>query len=252
MGLIVSTIDEAGVNELFVKAFHATPDQGFNVSRNGGNAQVQMQLSVSGRVRALDFASGVRPIDLRGSGLNPPVSYGNVKLRAEAELQATIHIAGWSRTVSVAANADVTLAGSARVVVERQTQAWLARLELDAANTSIGFGGNRDAFVAAVRKSLGDIDTNPALPGKQPLPQAVINAAADVAAQLFDAAAGPAGQAATEIVRALIGSSRVSLGHPVPRRYRVAVPGGGDVEVEITQLAVAITANQAALTATFA
>ena len=56
--------------------------------------------------------------------------------------------------------------------------------------------------------------------------------------------------AATELARAVTAQTHVLLGPETPAHCSVQVPGGGTLEMQITQLRVAMGASQASLTAT--
>lgn len=251
MGQIVSSINEPGVNELFIKLFNAMPDQPFNVSQQVAAGPLRVQLNAANTLRATDLPATASVIDLRGDTQVPPIRYANLPLQLLTQLRATVTLGGWSRSFEMPFTTQVLLAGKARVSVERRPQAWVARLAFDAAETAISFAGNRNAFVDAVRNAVASIDTQP-WPGTQPPAPAVVNQAGDLAGQVFDLLQPQVSSAATELARAVTAQTRVLLGPELPARYSVKVPGGGTVDMQVTQLAVAIGASQATLTATFA
>lgn len=251
MGQIVTSINETGVNELFVRLFNAMPDQAFNLGQQAAAGPLRIQLNAANALRAVDLPATAAVIDLRGDTQVPPIRYANLPLQLLTQLRATVTLGGWTRSFELPVTTGVLLAGKARVTVERRPQAWVARLAFDAADTTIGFAGNRNAFIDAVRNAVAGIDTQP-WPGTQPPPAAVVNQAGDLAGQVFDALQPQVSAAATELARAVTAQTRVLLGPEVPARYSVQVPGGGTVEMQITQLAVAVGASQATLTATFA
>lgn len=238
MGLIVTTIDEAGVNELFVKAFNRIPDQAFERQINRDLGPVDVELKFKGRVRARDLPGNARPIDLRGSAQNPPIRYQNVPIELRTDLEFRVWVAGQERLVTAPFTAVVMLAGNAHAAVGQSSTHWRPRVECDMADVSVSFADNRQAFVSVVQQ----------MPGLQgPVRALAVAAAGD----LFDEAAGQAGDTATQLLRALSGSLRASLGVEIPRRSTLQVPGGEPVEVEIVQLHIAITANSATLKAQF-
>lgn len=251
MGQTVTSINEAGINALFVKLFNAMPDQPFNLGQQAAAGPLRIQLNAANTLRAVDLPASASVIDLRGDTQVPPIRYANLPLQLLTQLRATVTLAGWARSVELPLTTSVTLAGKARVSVERRPQSWVARLAFDAADTTISVAGNRNAFIDAVRNAVAGIDTQP-WPGTQPPAAAVVNQAGDLAGQVFDTLQPQLGAAATQLARAITAQTRVLLGPELPARYAVQVPGGGTVEMQITQLEVSIGASQATLTATFA
>lgn len=251
MGQIIASINEAGVNELFVKLFNAMPDQNFNLSQQAAAGPVQVRLSANSTLRALDQPANAALIDLRGDTLVPPIRYATLPLQLLTQLQGTVSLSGWNRSVGLQVTTSVLLAGKARVTVERRPAAWVPRLEFDAAETSISFAGSRNDFVNAIRDAVAHIDTSP-LPGLQSPPGAVLNQAGNLAGQVFDLLQPQISATATQLARSITAQTRVLLGPEVPARYGVQVPGGGGtVDVQVTQVTVNIGANQASVSATF-
>lgn len=241
MGLIISTIDEAGVNELFVKAFNAIPDQSFERQLNRDLGPVDVELKFKCRLRARDLAGNAKPIDLRGTTLNPPIRYREVPVELRTLLEFRVWAAGQERLATAPFTAVVMLAGNARAAVGQSNTHWRPRVECDVADISVSFADNRQSFIDVVAQ----------MPGVSGLPGPARAAAVRAAGELFDEAAGPAATTATHLLRSLSGNLRASLGVEIPRRTTLQVPGGDPVPVEITRLDIAIGANSATLTAGF-
>lgn len=251
MGQIIASINEAGVNALFVKLFNAMPDQSFSLFHQAAAGPVQVRLNANNTLRALDQQPNASLIDLRGDTLVPPIRYANLPLQLLTQLQGTVSLSGWNRSVGLQVTTSVLLAGKARVTVEQRPLAWVPRLEFDAAETTISFAGSRNDFVNAIRDAVANIDTSP-LPGLQSPPGGMVNGAGNLAGQVFDALQPQISATATQLARTLTAQTRVLLGPEVPARYSVQVPGGGGtVDVRITQVTVNISASQASVSATF-
>lgn len=234
MGQIVTTINEAGVNGLFVEVFNALPDQHFSISQQAAAGPLQIQLGASNTLRTTDLATTASVIDLRGDSLTPPVRYANQPLQLLAQLQATVTLGGLD------------------------PQRGPARHHRRAAGRpGAGVGGTPAPGLGGPaglrrRRDAHRLRRQPQCLHRGRAQHRRAHRYPALAGQVFDALQPQVSATATELARAITAQTRVLLGPEVPARYSVQSPGGGTVQMQVTQLAVAIGASQASLTATFA
>ncbi len=251
MGQVIAQIDETGVNQLFVKVFNQVAAQPFEASQSAGFQGVSASVSVQGRAEPVDFAATAMPINLLGSSQSPPVRFAGTRFKLPTRITATLNVQGWSRSVSLDLQVEVTLGGGASVSLQTRPEDFLAQLSLQPDSASVSFAGQRDALVAAARESVRQIDTNPHWPGTQRPPQAVIDAAGEAVRLAFDAVRGPAEQLAGEVATSQLARIRLDLGLPVPRRLRQTIPDLGTVQVSLSQPSIVIEPASVRLSASF-
>lgn len=251
MGQVFAQIDETGVNQLFVKVFNQLAAQPFEASQPASFQGVSASVSVQGRAEPVDFAATATPINLLGSSQSPPVRFADARFKLPTRITATLNVLGWSRSVSVDVQAEVTLGGSASVSLQTRPDDFMAQLRLQPDSVSVSFAGQRDALVAAVRESVGQIDTNPSWPGTQSPPAAVINAAGEAVRMAFDAVRGPAEQAASAVATSQLSRLRVNVSLPVPRRLSLPLPDVGTLQVSLSQPSIVIDAASVKVSASF-
>jgi hypothetical protein len=252
MGQLITTLDEAGVNQLFKKAWDRNADIApVEFSKTFGQNGASARVKLKGTLRSRDFNQADRPIDLRGSTQNPHARYAGLRLDLQVRLESRIDVGGFAADVNIdLPTVVVELGGSAWAGRENQADHWQAWLELDASGTSVTVVAPAD-LEARTRQALESIDTNPWQPGKQKLPAALINAAVTAVQQAFAQAASGLSAVATDAVRRLTNGSRIRLGHKVPKQFDLPVPTGGTMQVTVTGLTIAIGANEVKVTATF-
>lgn len=251
MGQLITTLDEAGVNELFKKAWNqAGPIGPFEFSRNVGLNGANASAKLKFKLVPLDFDASTKPIDLLRTTPGPQLTYGGLRILVDARVEVSASVGGFGVSEGLDADATVVLAGNGNSGRENQQDYWQPWLELDATGTTVTVGGSVNQIRDAVRSRLQGIDASP-WPGNQPLPAALIADAVNAVGQAYALVQAAASQHATSVLRNFTNGARVRLGFQIPKRFDLPVPGGGSVQAVITALDIAINGGSVTLKATF-
>lgn len=251
MGQVHAQVDEQGVNQLFVKVFNQLGSRSFSEVQSLTHAGVSASVRIDGRAEPVDFGASASPINLLGSAQNPPVRFAGVRVKLPITASATLSVNGWSRSVALSFQAELTLGGGASITLRETTERFSAQLRLQPDSASLSLAGNRQGLVDAARKAFEGIDTNPLLPGLQAPPAALIDAVGQAVGLAFDAARAPAELAASSAATHYLKQVRLDLGHSVERRVRLDVPDVGPLTVMLAQPQLRIEASLVQIRASF-